>query len=83
MDDIEKTANKQLLYDPLFETPPATVIRDNPNKGFFGKAVVKKTVFVLVLLLFVGVLCLFASSPAAGSAAPAAVNFSCVYEVKY
>ena len=55
MDDIEKTADKQLLYDPLFETPPDTVIRDNPNKGFFGKAVVKKTVFVLVLLLFVGV----------------------------
>ena len=55
MDEIEKTADRQLLYDPLFETPPDTVIRDDPQKGFFGKAVVKKTVFILVLLLFVGV----------------------------
>ena len=44
-----------LLYDPLFETPPDTVIRDTPGRGFFGKAAVKKAVFVLVLLLFVGV----------------------------
>ena len=55
MDDVERTADKRLLYDPLFESPPDTVIRDTPGKGFFGKAVVKKTVFVLVLLLFVGV----------------------------
>ena len=46
---------KPLLYDPLFETPPDTVIRDTPEHGFFGKAVVKKTVFILVLSLFVGV----------------------------
>ena len=45
----------ELLYDPLFETPPDTVIRDKPGRGFWGKAVVRKTAFVLVLTLFVGV----------------------------
>ena len=54
MADHEPYGGK-LLYDPLFETPPDTVIRDTPGRGFFGKAVVKKTIFVLVLLLFVGV----------------------------
>lgn len=46
---------KELLYDPLFETPPDTVIRDTPGRGFWGKAAVKKTVFILILSLFVGV----------------------------
>ncbi len=44
---------KPLLYDPLFETPPDTVIRDTPGKGFFGKAAVKKALFILVLAVFV------------------------------
>ena len=43
-----------LLYDPLFETPPDTVIRDTPGRGFWGKAPVKKALFVFVLTLFVG-----------------------------
>ena len=55
MNDAERKADELLLYDPLFESPPDTVIRDTPEKGFFGKAVVKKTVFVAVLALFVGV----------------------------
>ena len=55
MNDAERKADELLLYDPLFESPPDTVIRDTPGKGFFGKAVVKKTVFVAVLTLFVGV----------------------------
>ena len=55
MNDAERKADGLLLYDPLFETPPDTVIRDTPGKGFFGKAVVKKTVFIAVLTLFVGV----------------------------
>ena len=46
--------NEPLLYDPLFENPPDTVIRDTPGRGFFGKAAVKKTVFIIVLLIFVG-----------------------------
>ena len=46
--------DEPLLYDPLFETPPDTVIRDTPGRGFLGKAAVKKAVFVLILLLFVG-----------------------------
>ena len=55
MANTEKYEGKTLLYDPLFETPPDTVIRDTPGKGFFGKAVVKKTLFIVVLALFVGV----------------------------
>ena len=55
MDNRETSTAATLLYDPLFETPPDTVIRDTPGHGFFGKAVVKKTIFILVLLLFVGV----------------------------
>ncbi len=51
----ETNSGEPLLYDPLFETPPDTVIHDTPGRGFFGKAAVKKTIFVLVLLLFVGV----------------------------
>ncbi len=46
--------NEPLLYDPLFENPPDTVIRDTPGRGFFGKAAVKKAVFIIVLLIFVG-----------------------------
>ena len=55
MNNAERKADELLLYDPLFESPPDTVIRDTPGKGFFGKAVVKKKVFVAVLTLFVGV----------------------------
>ena len=69
MDTHETTAEQQLLYDPLFETPPDTVIRDTPGRGFFGKAVVKKTVFILVLLIFVSV--------------SAALSFSSLTKAKY
>ncbi|MBQ9552261.1 MAG: leucine-rich repeat domain-containing protein [Clostridia bacterium] len=55
MANDETNVGEPLLYDPLFETPPDTVIRDTPGRGFFGKAVVKKAIFVLVLMLFVGV----------------------------
>ena len=55
MANTEKYKGKTLLYDPLFETPPDTVIRDTPGRGFFGRAAVKKTLFILVLALFVGV----------------------------
>ena len=55
MTDLKTQSDEMLLYDPLFESPPDTVIRDTPGRGFFGKAVVKKTVFILVLLVFVGV----------------------------
>lgn len=48
------SSDQTLLYDPLFAAKPDTVIRDTPGGGFFGKAIVKKTLFILVLLLFVG-----------------------------
>ena len=50
----EPNADGALLYDPLFETPPDTVIRDTPGRGFWGKAPVKKALFTIVLTLFVG-----------------------------
>lgn len=55
MENNEAHSDELLLYDPLFETPPDTVIRDTPGRGFFGKAPVKKAIFILVLSLFVGV----------------------------
>ena len=55
MERPDPASEAPLLYDPLFENPPDTVIRDTPGRGFFGRAWVKKTVFILVLSLFVGV----------------------------
>ncbi len=54
MANNETCSDEPLLYDPLFETPPDTVIRDTPGRGFWGKAPVKKALFVVVLTLFVG-----------------------------
>lgn len=54
MAQTESNADGALLYDPLFETPPDTVIRDTPGRGFWGKAPVKKAIFIIVLTLFVG-----------------------------
>ena len=54
MQNPESLTDRELLYDPLFETPPDTEIRDIPGRGFWGKAAVRKTVFVLFLCLFVG-----------------------------
>ena len=35
MDDpFTEKKDGRLLYDPLFETPPDTVIRDTPGRGF-------------------------------------------------
>ena len=42
MDENKKITEGVLLYDPLFEHKPDTVIRDDPKKGFWGKAIVKK-----------------------------------------
>ena len=54
MQDPMRPDDKPLLYDPLFETPPDTVIRDDPRRGFWGKSYVRKTAFIIVLSLFVG-----------------------------
>lgn len=53
MEQTELNTDGVLLYDPLFETPPDTVIRDTPGRGFWGKAAVKKAIFTVVLTLFV------------------------------
>lgn len=51
----KRVSEGKLLYDPLFDKKPDVKITDDPTKGFFGKAIVKKAAFVLALLLFVGV----------------------------
>lgn len=43
----------KLLYDPLFAKKPDVKISDDPTKGFFGKAIVKKTAFIILLICFV------------------------------
>ncbi len=53
MDKKNVPSESPLLYDPLFASPPDTVIRDTPGKGFWGRAAVKKTGFVLILAAFV------------------------------
>ncbi len=54
MAQTEPNTDEALLYDPLFETPPDTVIRDTPGRGFWGKARVKKAIFTIALTIFVG-----------------------------
>ncbi|MCR5783466.1 MAG: leucine-rich repeat domain-containing protein [Clostridia bacterium] len=54
MAQTEPNNDGVLLYDPLFETPPDTVIRDTPGRGFWGRAPVKKAIFAIVMTLFVG-----------------------------
>lgn len=52
----------KLLYDPLFDKKPDVRITDDPSKGFFGKAIVKKTAFVIMLLCFVAISMFFSFS---------------------
>lgn len=52
--DNKRVSEGKLLYDPLFAKKPDLKIKDDPTKGFFGKAIVRKTGFVIVLLIFVG-----------------------------
>ncbi len=54
MVQTETNTDGVLLYDPLFETPPDTVIRDTPGRGFWGRAAVKKAAFAIVMTIFVG-----------------------------
>lgn len=61
-DNIEK---EKLLYDPMFAKKPPEGWEDSEKGGIFGKAIVKKTMFVLFLALAIG-LSLFFSFNALG-----------------
>ncbi|MBE6812367.1 MAG: leucine-rich repeat domain-containing protein [Ruminococcaceae bacterium] len=49
----KRISEGKLLYDPLFDKKPDVKISDDPTKGFFGKAIIKKAAFVVMLLIFV------------------------------
>lgn len=50
-DDIE---NRELLYDPMFAKKPPQGWEDSEKGGFFGKAAVKKTLFIVFLCISIG-----------------------------
>ena len=50
----KRISEGKLLYDPLFDKKPDVKISDDPSKGFFGKAIVKKAAFIVMLVCFVG-----------------------------
>ncbi len=49
----EKVSEGKLLYDPLFAKKPDTVLHDDPEKGLWGKTIVKKSAFIIGLAVFV------------------------------
>ncbi len=53
--ETKRVSEGKLLYDPLFAKKPDLKITDDPSKGFFGKAIVKKIGFVILLLIFVSI----------------------------
>lgn len=54
MGDGKKISDGQLLYDPMFAKKPELDWTDSEKGGIFGKAAVKKTLFIIILLLAIG-----------------------------
>ena len=50
----KKISEGKLLFDPMFVQRPAMEWQDSKDGRFFGKAVVKKILFVLVLIISIG-----------------------------
>ncbi len=46
-------SEKELLYDPMFAKNPDSLIKDDPSKGIFGKVILKKAAFIIVLIFFI------------------------------
>ncbi|MBR3767639.1 MAG: leucine-rich repeat domain-containing protein [Clostridia bacterium] len=44
---------QELLYDPMFAKNPNEILKDNPEKGIFGKVALKKAIFIIVLIFFI------------------------------
>ncbi len=54
MENGKTPLNKQeLLYDPMFAKNPDSLIKDDPSKGIFGKIILKKAAFIIVLIFFI------------------------------
>lgn len=51
MADPVKVSEGKLLYDPMFAKKPELDWKDSENKGIFGKAIFKKVLFIIVLIL--------------------------------
>ena len=51
MADPVKVSDGKLLYDPMFAKKPELDWKDSENKGIFGKAIFKKVLFIIVLIL--------------------------------
>lgn len=53
--DTGKTpiSQQELLYDPMFAKRPDLLIKDDPDKGIFGKIALKKAAFIIVLVFFI------------------------------
>ena len=54
MSEEKKITEEELLYDPMFAEKPVLDWTDSDKGGIFGKAVVKKTIFIIVLLIAIG-----------------------------
>lgn len=50
----DKISEKELLYDPMFAKKPSNGWEDSEKGGIFGKAIVKKTIFILFLIVAIG-----------------------------
>lgn len=46
-------SERELLYDPMFEKKPITLLQNDPSKGIFGNIIVKKAAFIIVLIFFI------------------------------
>ncbi len=54
MSEEKKVSEGKLLYDPMFAKKPELDWTDSEKGGFFGKSIVKKTIFIVVLLIAIG-----------------------------
>ena len=46
-------SEQELLFDPMFAKRPDSLIKNDPSKGIFGKIVLKKALFIIVLIFFI------------------------------
>lgn len=54
MSEEKKITEEELLYDPMFAKKPVLDWTDSEKGGIFGKSKVKKTIFIIVLLIAIG-----------------------------
>ena len=54
MAETKKVSEGKLLYDPMFAKKPVLDWTDSEKGGIFGKSIVKKITFIIVLLIAIG-----------------------------